>query len=169
MNPGGKIKRLQSAHQFFLMTLKATPEDRLPWRPGVDAGGDATSILEQAKHCIAAEANLRMLIQHGGMPPGFDGMPDDWATAEAFGNSGPAAGAATVADLEGHIVEQESLTSAMLEGLTEEDWASEISMPWMSGPRTAFVKILVDHWTYHAGAVAYIQRLYGDLRFGLEA
>jgi len=158
------LKGLQGAREMFLMVLNGTPDDRMEWKPACD-GGDPTNIIEQARHSISAEVDLRGVLVEGKVPEDMN-MESEWASSATFAKAGPAAGLSTKAEFAESMKAEADKTAEALQGIPAEAWGDMIETPFLSGPRAMFLSILIDHWSYHAGQIAYIQRLYGDMKFG---
>lgn len=163
MDVEAKIQQLNAARGFYASFLATTPDEKLGWKPeGVP--GDATSILEITRHCIAADVYFRALFESGTMPQPPDGA--HWADSNVFASAGPAAGLETVAELAELMRKEGDATAEAMRAVPADKWGELLTVPWMTGPRELFADLLVSHWQYHLGQLAYIQRLYGDLSFG---
>jgi len=147
-----------------MTVLESTPEQMLTWRPR-SASGDPTSILDIAKHCIAAESMFQPLIRDGHMPTA-SAANADWLSSEAFATRGPAAEVHDKAGLVLLVADLERYAAEIAESLAPEAWDEIVETPFRTAPRGRFLWILASHWAYHCGQVAYIQRLYGDLSYG---
>jgi uncharacterized damage-inducible protein DinB len=147
------------------MVFKATPDDKLEWRPAAVDGADATNILEIARHCIAADGYFTFMFTESKVPAHEEGAAD-WFSSASFAGEGPAAGVSNKAGLIKALEHEAAKTDAVIGAVTPEAWAEMVEAPWMTATRAEFLGLLAGHWSYHAGQVAYIQRLYGDNSFG---
>jgi len=158
------VAAVQGGRHLFLMVFGATPDDKLDWRPMAVEGADATDILEIARHCIATDGYFTHMLTQNKVPA-HEGSAD-WFSSAAFAAEGPAAGASDKEGLVRALEEQAAKTDAVINSVTPEGWAETVEAPWMTASRAQFLGLLAGHWSYHAGQVAYIQRLYGDNSFG---
>jgi len=157
------LKWLAASREFYTQMIEATPDDRLDWRPATGEG-DATSILEITRHLIAGERPMRSMVVSGKWPEDTP-MDPNWAASSSFAGGGPAAGVTCKADLVRMIREAGAETDLALKAVPDSAWNDTISVPFMSDTRAGFVGLAATHWSYHTGQIAYIQRLYGDLKF----
>ncbi len=149
---------------MFLAILESTPDEMLTWRPK-SASGDPTSILDIAKHCIAAESMFHAVIRDGGTPPSPEATAD-WLSAEAFATRGPAADVHDKPRIARLVADLERAAGDLARTLPCGAWEETIETPFMTAPRIRYLRMICIHWSYHAGQAAYIQRLYGDLSHG---
>jgi len=156
------LEWLTNSRGFYIGLLEATPDGRLNWKPEGD-NGDATSVLEITRHMIASEP-MRDIVINGRWPEDTP-MDPDWVTSASFASSGPAAAITDKAELVRLIREQGAVTDEALKGVPDSTWGDTISLPFMTATRAGFLALCATHWSYHTGQVAYLQRLYGDLRF----
>ncbi len=158
----GALARIRSSRGFLIHFFTKTADDRLNWRPAVESGGDATTILEIMRHIVASESSmLPVALKEGG-----DHEPSaDWASSAKFASAGPAAGATTKEEIVAKLNEAAAVLDAAILEVPQERWGEEYDAGWMKAPRFDFLGLVALHYDYHNGQIAYIQRLYGDLEF----
>jgi hypothetical protein len=156
------LKRIQGSRGFLFHVLDKTPEDRLDWRPAVEPGGDATTILEIMRHLVASEAHMLAIVCEGSEHPGGS---EDWASSAKFAAEGPAAKATTKAELVSLLTAAGEEFDKAAAAVPDAKWGEEYDAGWMKAPRFEFLGMAGLHYDYHNGQIAYIQRLYGDLSF----
>jgi len=157
------LKWLAASREFYIQMIQATPDDRLDWKP-VAAQGDATSILEITRHLIANEHPMRSMVVDGKWPEDTP-MDPNWAASSSFAGAGPAAEVSDKADLVRMIREAGAETDQAVRDVPDSAWNDTVSLPFMTDTRAGLVGLAASHWSYHTGQVAYLQRLYGDLKF----
>ncbi|MGD8240323.1 MAG: DinB family protein [Armatimonadota bacterium] len=157
MDTGPLLHGLQEARQSFTALLSRTPDDKLEWTPDTSAEGKPTSTLDIIRHLIASDLDMKKVVA--------DGVPSEWdpADMEASFHAGPAAEVTDRAELLQILEETAKEVAAAFEALPDERWGEALQMPWGKMSVEAFAWMLVAHWYYHAGQIAYLQRCWGDV------
>ncbi|MFQ5809664.1 MAG: DinB family protein [Armatimonadota bacterium] len=151
------LKGLAEARNAFTRMLDRTPDDRLEWTPDTTTEGKPTSTLDIIRHLIASDVDMKQVIA--------EGVPSEWdpSDMEASFRSGPAADVTDRARLLQILEETGKEVDAAFEALPEERWGETLELPFGSMSVAAFAWMLVAHWYYHCGQIAYLQRCWGDV------
>jgi len=159
----GALGRLETIRSNFVNMVRSTPEDRLDWRPPSE-GGDPTTISEQIKHCVEVEAGTATRLFTDEAPEQGEG--GDYFASATWAGVGPAGALSAKEDLIRCIEETGQRTTELMRSQPDDIWDEEVDAGFAKMTKAGFVELLTHHWLYHAGQVAYIQRLYGDVSFG---
>lgn len=159
----GALGRLEMIHSEFLSMVRSTPEDRVDWRPPSE-GGDPTTISEQIKHCVDVEAGMATHLFTNEAPEQGEG--GDYFASATWAGVGPAGALSAKEDLVRSIEETAQRTAELVRSQPDNIWDEEVDAGFAKMTKAGFVGLLTHHWWWHAGQVAYIQRLYGDISFG---
>lgn len=158
------ITELGEIRAMVLGLVRATPEERVDWRPASDTG-DPTTISEQLKHCLGVEYHfVEGLI--GGKTPDHGEEGGDFFASSSWAKAGPAGALSTKADLMRCLEESTEHTATALRNVPVSGWDEVVDAGFTKRSKAAFVELLVHHWWWHAGQIAYVQRLYGDTSVG---
>ena len=150
------IHGLQEARKHFTDMLSRTPADKLEWVPDTTAEGKPTSTLDIVRHCIATDVEMAGLIAGSATP--------EWSgDIEASFRSGPAAHVTDPDELGRVLQETAREADAGIEAVPDERWAETLELPWGNWSVEALGWLLVAHWYYHTGQIAYLQRCWGDV------
>ncbi len=159
----GALGRLEMIHSEFLSMVRSTPEDRVDWRPPSE-GGDPTTISEQIKHCVDVEAGMATHLFTNEAPEQGEG--GDYFASATWAGVGPAGALSAKEDLVRSIEETAQRTAELVRSQPDNIWDEEVDAGFAKMTKAGFVGLLTHHWWWHAGQVAYIQSLYGDISFG---
>lgn len=129
---------LRTAVGRLVATVRATPEDKLDFKPS----DTAKSIREMLQHCLAGNGYCLGAV------------------------SLPSTGDPTATDIERLIADIESSTQAMAEyaeQATDETLSSEIDFFGRPFAISRLLQTAEWHISRHAGQIDYVQTIYGDL------
>lgn len=137
------------ATDAMVRSVKATPADKIEWKP-LDEG---RSILSQVQECAVVATFFAAILRNRALPQ----MPEG-----AFESSMKA-----LDTLDKALAALDANTADLLEAIRafpDAHLADTITMPW-GGEPLAFEEVLfLNYWNlvYHTGQTGYIQTLYGD-------
>ncbi len=157
MDTGPLLRGLEEARSTFTRMLERTPDDKLEWTPDIPPEGKPTSTLDIVRHVIASDLDMKQVAA--------EGVPSEWDPdymEESF-HSGPAADVADRAELLRILDETAKQVDAALAAIPQERWGETLELPFGEMSVEAFAWMLVAHWYYHAGQIAYLQRCWGDI------
>jgi hypothetical protein len=137
------LKYLRMAEDRFLYGLERTPDDRLNWNPG----GATLTPLQLAGKLAGIVAFFAHFVITDEMPERPRGAADTTPTREAV-----------VAQLNASFARLREV----VEGLTEDDLAREIQVPWGRATVREAVSWVPNIFGYMQGQLNYCQLAYGD-------
>jgi hypothetical protein len=146
------------AKERIARALATTPEDRINWSPA----SSARTPLQQVAHSAMATTGIRDMILGEPFPYADIAEADAaWRAAEKeFNCREQALG----------LLEQSSAEYlAWLDTLTADQLASTLQLPFGTFPMAAAITFAADHLRNHAAQIDYIQTLYGDQDWHLQA
>jgi len=141
-----QARSIERQANLLAHTLKATPADRLAWKPAGEDGNEGRSALEQVAEVSELSRVLAALFS-GGTPMRTGGQPGDAATAAS------------------EVMESASLLAAAVRGMDEGAIDRTYETPFGPLAGSVLLDIAASHMAYHNGQINYIQTLYGDREF----
>lgn len=146
----GNVER---AHTRLVHLLSFVPDDKLTWAPSPSS----RSSLRLVAHCAASNAFFTKVIKNG--------LPQPMPTPEEFFR-GLSEGEATVATREEALALLEGTTADLrraIDALTAIELDATPDSPFGPLPMSFWLEQTGEHLAYHAGQLAYMQTIWGDL------
>ena len=129
--------QLRSALNRSLATFKATPDDKLDFKPSETAN------------------SIRDLVVHA--------IEGNYYVGQALGLDLPKDGPTDRESLVSRLTETTDAVIAAIEALSDEQVSGSVDFFGHPMPMTAFMLVDEYHVSRHAGQIDYIQTIYGDL------
>lgn len=146
------VQMTQRAHESFLKSVRAVPNDKLDWRP-LDSGRSALDQLQEVAQ--APTYAIPMLVERKVGP--WDPVAFEQIKAARQGWS--------VADCERVLADNSKRFFEVVQDFPDADLQATLFLPFAGGFESSYAEIMLyPYWNavYHLGQVNYIQTLYGD-------
>lgn len=147
-----QARQIEKAAHCLSVFVESTREDRLKWRPTVDAASNTRSVLEQVGECIFANRRFSYILR-GETPPAPPAEFDSFESA---------------ADATKQLRESAATLAEQMRGLSVADLAREYQTHRGPMPGALAIQFPLRNMTYHMGQINMIQLLYGDTEFHID-
>lgn len=151
------IRQNLKASEDLLRNARATPEDKLRWRPAEKT----RSVMEVCQEAAQSPGWGVLILQHRGWPGGTpEEMQAQMAKAQAERDSWD-----TLDKVEAALRANLEKLAAAIRELPDAELTTTIRLPFGGGMDLSLAEIcLVQNWnaTYHLGQVCYVQLMLGD-------
>jgi len=149
----GAVLATDRATEELVELLSLTDEARLRWRPS-ETARDTISVVAE---CVVVAENWAIRLGVGDNPSPFD--PE--RVRKRLAEEGAKSRDELVADLRAAVT---AFNEAVMR-IPDEDLQDVITTPWAEAPMADWLCHVATHNAYHAGQVAYIQTIYGNVGY----
>lgn len=140
---------IEFASERLKIGLLTTKPEEAGWKPEAREGSPGRDVLDMASECVNISLMFAAMFE-GRQPPEH----------VKFSNQAEAAKA---------IDDSTGVLAATVRGLGDDALSREFPVPWGSATGATFLQIACMHLAYHTGQVNYVQTLYGDTVFHMQA